>query len=544
MSARRPWTILALIAVVAPACQKAEREFLITQNQFTTRIVGRVVDEATRQPIAAQVTVCGVGQTTADAAGNFAIDVPGVQDTTVAVVVSAPGYATFGETFSISADPDFFDGSQNSVDLTDLGTIDLVRGQNLSVVVTGDGTPLPNATAFALLEGLTGGGKGGSKDASCEVEIVGRTDASGVAELLNLDPRQNYEIIVPSQDLDGIPGADFGSASTSHQMASGGSVVAVNVTSVGTHTSPILVGENLRLFPAGGLGFFQFPTGPIVDNTGPVQFQSPDVGSRSSLLDEPVAFSRAATTADGSVRVVFRTPVDIMDGVPGVEPHFQFFNNLMDPAAPSFGQVAVVPATAVELAGSLGTVYTLAPASALPANESLALRFFARSRSSLPVTQNLDIPLYRPVQGNVSLGVQLDNYNGSQDGSGGASPVFLEFDEAVQGSYKVVQVIDGATTTTFSSSVEQPVGSGDFGQTDGFDSMAFNANSAPSTGDSGSTGATPGTRYRVRLRNPSTGGDVALNDSVPVTFQGVTLVLSVRDAEGITLSQTVTLPIR
>ena len=119
---------------------------------------------------------------------------------------------------------------------------------------------------------------------------------------------------------------------------------------------------------------------------------------------------------------------------------------------------------------------------------------------------------------------------------GGSNFVYLTFDEAVEGFYKVRSYVQDNSTVT----IESPSEIYNYFYDD--DAIVHNLVAAPPTGSSvGQTGAVAGNAYtwRVRLSNGST---VSLNDDAG-TANSVTLEISVQDVEGNRRDEVITLPI-
>jgi len=582
------WGGLALAVWVAAGltgCQDSDDTTVSSSNVGAApiaRIRGRVVDRETRAPLPATVTVCGFAVGSTDGNGEFVIDVVGAierdseSSQTITVKFDVPGFATAARTISVDTDDTGrggggeIDPNANDLRVFTVGTVELGPQRQLTVVVTKDGDPLANAAVVALLESSSNGygvsqtfaydGRNGSEP--CLPEILGRTGQDGTVVLNGFDENATYDILVPAQDLDGNMVIDFNSESEGHRIRTEGSVVAINVTTFLGFPEVDRDGDNLRPFPIAQNFAFSFFTGPITNDASTLGlFGNRDVGDyqneglnvRQVAADEQVSFSQFIGTSDGSVRVVFANPVTIIttgSGTVGLEPHFEYRNNLRNPAtAPAFGpqmlaNIVAIPATAAPLANTLNTVWTFTPSSALPANEVVTLRYFVQATggAGTSVTNDSIGNLYRPVLGNNSLTALLDNYNGAQDGSTIAGSVYLEFDEVVEGSYKLLQMTNGTTVTPFAE-VTRPIGTGNTTERTQ-DSMVFNVVTAPATGRTiGDTGVTAGIRYRVRLVDPNS-NPIILNDNTTQVPTSVTLVISVRDAEGVRRDEILTLPVR
>ncbi len=569
-------------------------------NAPRARVIGKVLNGQTQQPAGAIVTACGFGSTGTDAAGNYILDIVGaignLSDSgsqQVLLRFDAPGLGSTEFTVSISTNPNSSgstgrDANGNFIQIIDNGTTNLFPGQTLKVVVTKDGNPLANATVFAALSSTFG--------TQCSNEIVGLTDSNGVALLGNIDPMQQYTIVVPAQNLSGsaLNGFDFGTATVNHQISTQGPVVAINVTSVVSTGGTTIVATNLTKFPSvpfttSSSGGFRFFTGPIINTPtsglSPVRFFGrDDIGAfprtnlAAALRDENVQFNQALTSSDGSVTVIFEEPVTIELGDPTASPRYEYQDNLRDPLTPGFNLEAFVAATATASPNGLNTIWTFSPFPAgtpLPANEVLNLRFLARSLSDSRVVSAGLVPptdasagtppfgMYRPPGNTAITPPILDNYNGSRPSgavtftAGPDTTVFLVFDEVVAGSYEVLEIRDDAASpavTTFTSSPVRKIGprQGTSGTaTNPHVLMVFNRDVAPNSG------AAPGNaelsadptagkvRFLVALLPPTSTTPITLNDTQPGgPVRSVKLAISVKNATGATLDTVTALEVQ
>lgn len=234
-------------------------------------------------------------------------------------------------------------------------------------------------------------------------------------------------------------------------------------------------------------------------------------------------------TANHSVQVVFRYPVNV------VEPNFLWRNNLVSFADPNWDDNLRIDATATALAGSSNTIWNFTPVSPLPTNEVVRLNFIARSTVNPEQSNNQEIDFYVPL-GLSTIPVAVDNYNGSLDGSGGSSLTYLRFNEAVEGFYKILSYVVDGSTVTFEDPYEQQF------QFSSDDQIINNQLAAPATGSNvGQSGAVAGRHYTVRLRTPF-GSNLFLNDNATLV-NTVTVEISVRNINGVTLDTVVTLPV-
>lgn len=497
-------------------------------NLFT-RISGRVINNETKLPISGVVVkICNYevsGSTDGD--GHWFIElVPGLSDTNISLTFERSGFASAGLNVGVFPDGDSLEGAVQTRHYIDLGTLFMRPGAPITVNVTRDGAPFANATVYAILSLFAFDGTG---EHDCtDLNIVGTTNASGVVTLANLDPREDYQVVVPAQstDSDNIP--DTFTGSTFVHITQLGSIYGINVESASPNTGPSIVGSNLGSFNT----FFNMPTGPVnnsVRNTS--SFGWGDLRGRSSALNEFVGFNQAVLTGNGSVQLVFRTPVTV------TSPNFLYRDNLRDPTLAGYNMDVRIGATATPLGGSNNTIYNFVPLGPLPTNEVLTLNFIARSITDPGSSTNMDTDFYVPILGNSTIPVRADNYNGSMDGSGGSNIVFLSFNEVVEGFYKVRSFVVDNSTVTLESPFE--IGLTSFGD----DAIVHNLVAAPPTGTNiGQTGAVVGNAYNTRIRIAPSFSILSLNDNATNT-NSVTIEISVRDAEGNTLDTTVTLPV-
>jgi hypothetical protein len=541
----RAWTRLAIAAALAApgaaGCVPGRDVSVETTAAAQSRVIGTVVDGRTRAPIAATVTFCTFGSTVTDATGSFFFEFDSATPPAVHVAVGAPGYATFEAYVAAPAA-----STSTAAPLADLGTITLVPGQPLGVVVTLDGNPLAGAQVFAILDQAL---PAGASETACANEIAATTGLGGAATLENLDPRFRYEVIVPAQNLG--PGQDFETARETVTISTQGALIAVNVTSL---TAPAPGSVHIVSDGSTDFGPVAFSVGPIVATvppTLPLGFREAAIGARAGPTgdpqDEAAAFSKALLTDDGSVRLVFDVGVQLVGGA-----SFGFVDDFQAPTAASFGPggfpLRTITATASAFPGSFDTVWTFTPQAPLPENKVVRLFFFAHSEDpSQALAPPATDPLYRPPaafrrQG-ATLTADIDNYNGTTGSIGvgtslDSTNLYLEFDEVVRGSYQIRGVRDdvnpanplagsflGATPVPFDTTAE---------------SVAFNVDTAsPATLRGRELGATPGARFRVRLTHPGTGQPFGLGNSgpelTPPQRRTVTILISVRDAAGNTL---------
>lgn len=496
---------------------------------FFTRLGGRVLNGDTQQPLSGVVVkICNYEATgSTDGDGHWFIELsPGIgSGTYVTLTFERSGYGAIGTQIGVFPNTDVFEGALQNKQFIDVGTMHMREGQPLTVNVTRDGAPLSGASVVAVLEEY-----GYYEDGtSCtDLNIVGLTNASGVATLPNLDPSRDYMVWVPHQDLDGNGTLDIWSGSTWANLSDTGNVVAVNVETYDGNDGPSITGTNLVRF----WGSFDMPTGTVADDQprGFNQRGNADLNTRYSYLgDEYVYFNSAVVTANQSVQVVFRYPVDVF------ESNFLWRNNLVSFADPDWDENLRIDATVTALAGSNNTIFNFTPLSGLPTNEVVSLNFIARSRVNPEESSNQQIDFYVPL-GLATIPVAVDNYNGSRDGAGGSSNTYLRFNEAVEGFYKVLSYAIDGSTVTFENPYEWQF------QFYSDDQIINNQLAAPATGTNvGQSGAVAGRHYTTRIRTPFS-SFLPLNDNATLV-NTVTLEISVRNIDGVTLDTVVTLPV-
>jgi hypothetical protein len=501
---------------------------------YRLRLGGRVVNGDTRLPLSGVVVkICNFEATAStDGDGHWFIELSaGLRETVIQLTFERSGFGSVGRQVFVNPENDSsYEGTENRV-FMDLGTAEMRPGASATVHVTLDGQPFGSATVYVSPSGFQY-----EFDSTCtDLDIVVTANSSGVATVPNLDPKSGYDLVVPMQDIDGDNIPDNFSNSIFVHLGDRGAVYGIDVERMTPFGTLFEVGDNLAHFD---LTSFSLPTGPVNDtvrSTGSFGFA--DLNVRSSSLNEEVSFFDAVTTADGSVQIVFATPVTVAPGTAA----FLYRNNLMDPTLPGYNEDVRIPATPTALSGSDQTIYNFTPTSALPTNEVVNLVFLARSVTNPNNSANFSFTIYVPIRGNTTIPVRADNYNGSRDGSGGSNQVYLTFDEAVEGFYKILSfVVDNSNTT-----VESPNELYLYNFDD--DAIVHNVLAAPPTGTAtGQLGAVAGNAYTSRVRYQFSGFSTTtlfLNDDA-TTANSITVELSVQDAEGNRFDGILTLPIQ
>ena len=479
------------------------------QNHYT-RISGRILNAETQLPLSGVVVkICDFEATgSTDGDGHWFIEViPGIVNTTVRMTAERSGFGSLGMNVPVFPAASPGDNLQDR-NFIDLGTAFMRPGEPVTAHVTRDGAPLAGAVLYAVQSEFA---YDGTAEFDCtDLFIVGTTNASGVATMNNFDPTQFYEFVVPTQDTDGDGIPDIRTATSGLRIVDDGAIIAINTQTLGPDTGPEITGTNLAEFR----NFFNLDTFTI---------------QSGFFDDESVGFRDSVVTANGSVQVVFWNPVSITGA------NFRYHNNLVDIADPDFSMDLRINATATALAGSDSTIFNFVPLTPLPSNEVVTLNFIARSLVDPESSSNLSLDIYVPLHlGTIPFGI--DNYNGSRDGSGGNTPVFLRFNEAVEGFFKVLAFTEDGTTTTFEDPFEFSLNANDH-------EIVNNQNAAPNpTGFIPVAGAVAGKQYRARLLTPQF-NLVFLNDDRPGVVNTVTIELSVRNIVGVTLDGIFTVPV-
>lgn len=495
---------------------------------FFTRIAGRILDGQTQRPLSGvTVKICNYEATSSsDGDGHWFIELsPGIgSGTSVTVTFERSGYGSMATQIGIFPDTGVFEGALQNKQFIDVGTTSLRQGEPLTANVTRDGAPLAAATVVAVLDHLNFSEDG---TAFCtDLNIVGTTNASGVATLPNLDPTRNYRVWVPHQDLNGDGTLDIFSGSSFVNISETGNVVAVNVETFDPDSFPSVTGSNLMRYNS----FFDLPTGTVADDQPRTSASRgwADLNNRS-VDREFVFFSEAVVTPNHSVQLVFRYPVDVF------ESNFRYRNNLVSFADPDYDDNLRIDATATALAGSGNTIYNFTPVTPLPVNEVVTLNLVARSRFDPSSSSNVTYNFYVPAN-LTTIPVGIDNYNGSRDGSGGSNTTYLRFNEAVEGFYKVLAFTIDTSVTTFEDPFEWSI------QFTGDEQIINNQLAAPPTGSNvGQSGAVAGRHFTTRIRTPFS-SFLSLNDSA-TQVNTVTIEISARNIAGETLDTVVTLPV-
>jgi len=512
-----------------------------------TRFGGRVVNADTGAPISGVVVkICNYEyQATTDGDGHWFMEIiPGLEETDVIFTFERSGYASVMFSWGFDVDDEL---DVENRDFHDTGTQMMRAGVSVMVQVTLDGAPLAGASVICSFGEFYFDGSYeytyDFEDYCTDLQILATTDAAGIATLNNVDPKQDYVAYVPMQDLDGdnIPDTTDGQVGISVTYL--GMVYAIGLERMEPYGTTLIRGHNLAWFEE---YFDRIPTGAIDGDAAIFPYGMSDLGYRWYYYGgtELVSFDKAVITPNHSVQLVFRNPVDVFQA------QFTYYNNLVALADPLFEEEIRIPATATAVSGSKFTIYNFIPATLLPTNEYVTLRFIARSQVNPAMSDNLSISFYVPL-GLPTITVAADNYNGSRDGTGvGPHRVWLRFPEAVEGFYKILSITEDGTTYTnpFPQQIWFPWYNGYFPYTSDLE-IANNEEAAPATGSNlGESGAVAGKQVKVRLSYYGYGAydnQVPLDDAVPATSaNAVTVEISCRNILGVTLDTVVTLPIQ
>jgi hypothetical protein len=482
------------------------------QNHYL-RISVRVLNGETQLPLSGVVfKICDFEATSStDGDGHSFIEViPGIANANVRVTLERSGFGALGMNVPVFPNTTVFNGNLQERNFIDLGTVWMRPAEPVTAHVTRDGAPLGGAVLYAVQSEFAYDGTG---EFDCtDLNIVGTTNASGVATMNGFDPTLFYEFVVPTQDTDGDGIPDVRTATSGLRIVDDGNTIAINTQTLGPNTGPDITGDNLVEFRNSN----NLQTFTLVGGDGSQGFEGVDV-------------NEGVVTANGSVQVVFWNPVSITGA------NFRYRNNLVAVSDPDFDQDLRISATATALAGSDSTIFNFVPLTPLPTNESVNLNFIARSLVDPTSSRNMDIDDIYVALHLGTIPFAIDNYNGSRDGSGGSRNVYLRFNEYVEGFYKVLEFHPDTTSVTFQDPFEWSLNSGGH-------EIINNQDAAPLTGTNSSSGAVAGKQYRVHLLTPN-GNFFSLNDDTGIAINTVTIEISVRNIVGTTLDGVFTVPV-
>ena len=216
MGMRASWTVLAFVVAAAAVAGGCKQPVQNNDNKNVSRkpksfVVGRVVDDFSRDPLDATVTICGLAETRADRDGAFRVEVNEVDllDSSVGVHIESANHATveFPLADATQATPPPADSGNR---VADLGVIRMVAGVPLTVRIVdgGSGSPVTGTAVVAFIESydpppaapLTGtlGDAPELNPLGCREESRATTDAAGEVVFQSFDPYATYRFLLLS----------------------------------------------------------------------------------------------------------------------------------------------------------------------------------------------------------------------------------------------------------------------------------------------------------------------------------------------------------
>ncbi len=546
------------VTTIASPTPGAEVEGYDHETRPIIRLFGTIIREDTLQGVVgATVSTCGLGDAVTDLDGRFQIDIEERMRGTIMLRIEADGLATRSVARYVDNTADTNETIIFALvddDHIGWGTISMSSSVAADVAVTVQGNlPPPSVTVVPIPanEFLTAVGP---LPIVCPRFTQIFLTANGVAPLSLLDPDTEYWLIVNAVD------PDTGVRTTKlvpYLFSRDGDRIGIDLDFAKPDRQPTMVASNLVDFA------FLVPTGPIAHRRN--GFGQNEVGDRAlpgADEDEFVDVAQAIVSDDGSVTVVFETPVRL---VGAGEPRFEFRNNLVNPDDPDYDDRfnrTFVPATITDLLASAapGLVFTFTPATPLPENEVFDLKFFAAPEGQVN-GKNFSLTCYRPAMTPIGA-ASVDNYDGRDTETelppdlaiefpDFPSPAYLEFPEVVKGTYKVLQVMRGSDGVLFLPAPALEMTIGDDDSSAGPDSIVQNWDDAPAARFGAELGVGTGIFFRTPLRTNTTmlasdgSSTLAFEEDQLVLFNGdeVTVIVSVCDAEGNIFDTTVTLTV-
>lgn len=556
-------SLACLASGLLGGCSEDDKAVTVTStaaydNGQKMRLMGRILNAQTGAPVAATIEVCGITSGSTDGGGYFVIDLPGNIGKTgphdspvLGIRITAAGCATFLAAKSFDND-ETGSSSGGEVDpglattsVINMGTVTLNTAFTQALLVTKDGTPLANARVYLAAQSMSLGWFNGIPDVAgiCEESQSGTTDANGVLRLGGLDPFVTYTVVVPAQDLDGQTGFDFTTQYGTFTVQSSGATFALNVDGSNFFTSTVsVITDN-----ASRLDSFSYARGVMANATNTVinippnttttaDFSLAEVGDRLNAADRSGenTGNQLVQSADGSFSLVFLSPVHVVQGTPGREVHFKYWEEMTDPrTSATFNTEIAVTGTATQVANGLGCIWNFVPSKTLPLYTAYDLHFTAHSAADPSQAKALywvgdaDSGMLRiPASMPATIGVFADNYNGSQVTTA-TSQVYLDFDRFVVGSYRVIDKVDNNVSTDYE--YDRDVWATD--KYIGSLSVVNNIDTAPSSGTTGQLGTTSGIRFRIAIRTPN-GVPVSLGDHTGAFTNRVRVAFILEDVYG------------
>ncbi|MDA8413940.1 MAG: carboxypeptidase-like regulatory domain-containing protein [Desulfobacteraceae bacterium] len=491
-------TVMRLIFLVSfvficGGCGSNDQRIILGNAEPNAIVTGRVIDSSSRAPIVgAEVTllcngkklsVTSISSNDPNLAGTFTFTglIPTAAYSGYELSISAPGYAVYRITVTV---PVSTDGMPISVTL---GSIELGKACNVTVIVTDNGIPVPGVVVSASNQYSLNYG----------TAISSVTDVNGTAILEGLNQEATYSIMTaPKYDTNGNILYPATTPVYNYQPQNSARTVSISLIPAGRDDAIQIIGSNL------------LNNGPMTTSTQAIQ----------------------AIKSDSIIKIVFNYPVELSGNVTAT-----YLNDLAPSSDLDYGKVLSV----ATLSGSLdptGTILTVVNSSPYIRNQSYTF--------DIPVIATVNgrkqaydfstastffsNPVY--VTDDSSSGLSptstliADNFNGTSGATATSSPaqVFVEFPEKVFGSYRVISTRNGSIVTPFSISTVY------FGFSDG--TMTYSSNSGGADGI-------------VAFKLPLYYG-VYLPDNRPGSPSEVTIYFDIIDAEGIRFNKTVTLPVQ
>ncbi len=522
--------LLLLVAgiVVAAGCSD-QRNVTLKSADNTGVITGKVIDFSTRSPIANATVILTTGgnnmvtKTISDSnpnpnlnrTGIFVFN--GVPAGDYKLKIVATGYATVETENSLYYND--YTNTNNTV-VYDFGEIPIYKGFNLDVYVDSNGTMLPGVTVYTANNGVSSGCQFIVQNGSYfySPEITATTDGSGHAILQGLSECNRYLIVAPAIDVNGDGIYDYQTAAvTYYGPTRSNTALNLNMAPAQRYDGISLIASSADNFMnLMNTGYFDIWNGGVYNAVAPQ-------GDMVFVFNYPVA-------AENITMVNWDTYVINTD--------------------PNYFVDVNTPITATLSAGN--TVLTIHPVANLVINNTYWLggNVSANINGALQVVSLNN--LYDPITGNASLQkwyvfdntaagvggasftITADNFNGTVNGGGGFTDVYLKFPEWVSGTWQVIGYTSGGASTY----------SGAFGPTGNFINgyVWYEGNGAGAC--DGTT--CPGTKVVFIY-------DITANAGIP-TFQddtsfggpsanSVTVAIDASDAEGNHFSGIMTLPV-
>ncbi len=466
-------------------------------------ITGKVIDYSTSAPIANAEVILYTG-------GNVMVTKT-IQDNNKDPNLNKTGYFTFRDIpagdfklrivatgYAVVETKDIlkyntYTNGDNTV-VKDYNDIPLYKGINLDVYVSSYGTPLNGIIVYSVHNDTVN---------SCVTyntnfyspQITATTDTTGHASIQGLSQCGGYWIVAPATDINGDGIYDYQTGYVGYNSS--------------TNTNTQLA---INMLPA--------------QRTNNIAV----IALSAQKYQDAFQSNINAVTPQGDIVYVFNYPVSL-DGIP----QMSYLNSLVINTDPDYNQIVNAPTNATLSAGN--TILTIHPTSNLIIENSYYLMGNV-SANVQGASQTYPLNSLWYVFDNTANGVggsnfiiSADNFNGSVNGSGGPSTVYLKFPEWVHGTWQVIAAINNGTDVNYG-------GSGPSGSLTASAMELYEGN-----GNGGCDGPTcPGTKvvYRVPLTGISINDDASFGGT---STNNVTVAIDATDSEGNRFAGTLTLPI-